>query len=513
MQIGKEMKGICTFLATVCVAMTCDAQTLTVRAGGVYYNFPASLVGDMMFSNGNVLTINDKSFDLRAIDGMEISDGGLTNCNVCYSYGDIYQNVVIATEQTAMHDNPTNNPNNVLLYDSYLGGLCLRFQMEGIERLELESVDAYHIAGNAQYSHDATPDTNVTEGGSIVEIRPQSGTFVPGKDYYVSIFPCDLSGGYRLSIFKHGLVAHYFGVHQKVEVGKFITPTDLDESELSFDDPDAPLVEEERPGLNSATKAALVEYQKNPTAENKNALLEQMGIRYDKVVARKKAKLRELEREAKHQSLVDEMQAIVDEMVDNRDVRLEQQFLRLIDPREDDNPNDEWLVLRGATANDAYIGFAPVTNEEYVKFKDNHSYPDGEGRFPIVNVSVNDALAYCEWLEANDNRHSFRLPTDEEWILGAGHMPKDVKMNSDHVESGITSVDAYSLTKGACRGIDFWGNCWEWTSTKDPNGLNVVKGGSWDSSRDACRSEYSDDVRDPSKIYGNVGFRIVRVSR
>lgn len=42
------------------------------------------------------------------------------------------------------------------------------------------------------------------------------------------------------------------------------------------------------------------------------------------------------------------MQAIVDEMVENRDIRLEQQFLRLIDPRNDDDPNDAWMVLRGA---------------------------------------------------------------------------------------------------------------------------------------------------------------------
>ena len=39
----------------------------------------------------------------------------------------------------------------------------------------------------------------------------------------------------------------------------------------------------------------------------------------------------------------------------------------------------------------------------------------------------------------------------------------------------------------------------------------IVKGGSWDSSRDACRSEYSDDVRDASGKYTNVGFRVVRV--
>ena len=37
-------------------------------------------------------------------------------------------------------------------------------------------------------------------------------------------------------------------------------------------------------------------------------------------------------------------------------------------------------------------------------------------------------------------------------------MPKDVSMNSNHVESGMTAVDAYKQTTGACGGIDFWGN-------------------------------------------------------
>ena len=77
-----------------------------------------------------------------------------------------------------------------------------------------------------------------------------------------------------------------------------LTPADLIESELEFDDPDAPLVEEERPELDATTTALLRQYQQNPTEENKQALLDQMGVRYDKVVARKKAKLRELEREA-----------------------------------------------------------------------------------------------------------------------------------------------------------------------------------------------------------------------
>ena len=282
------------------------------------------------------------------------------------------------------------------------------------------------------------------------------------------------------------------------------------ESELEFDDPDAPLVEEERPELDATTSALLRQYQKDPTEENKQALLAQMGLRYDKVVARKKAKLRELEREAKTPDLVEEMQEIVDEMVENRDIRLGQQFLRLIDPRADDDPNDAWMVLRGASAPNAYIGYAPVTNAEYAAFKQDFVYDAGKENYPVVNITIAEAAAYCDWLTAKDGTHTYRLPTDEEWVLAAGHMPKDVVMNAGRVESGLTAVDAYSQTTGACGGIDFWGNCWEWTSSTDASGSYIIKGGSWDSSRDDCRSEKSDDVRIGTQGYANVGFRVVR---
>lgn len=298
-----------------------------------------------------------------------------------------------------------------------------------------------------------------------------------------------------------------------MEAGQFIEPLDLVESELEFNDPAAPFVENERPGLNAQTKNALVAYQRNPTAANQQALLEQMGIKYDKVVARKKAKLRELEREARHAALVEEMQAIVDEMVNNRDVRLQQQFLRLVDPRTDDNSNDQWLVLRGSAAKNAFVAYAPVTNAEFALFRPQHNFAKGQEQYPVVNVSYDDAVAYCDWLSANDSKHLYRLPTEEEWILAAGHMPKDVKMNADFVERGLTPVNAYAQTIGASGGIDFWGNSWEWTSTSSAPGLYIVKGGSWDSSRDAARSEYSGDSRQGTQTYANVGFRVVRTDR
>ena len=334
--------------------------------------------------------------------------------------------------------------------------------------------------------------------------------FIPGKDYYISILPCDLYGGYRLSIYRDGLVAHYFGVHQKVDLGEFISPDDLVESELEFDKPGAPLVEEGRPKMDSKTHNLFVQYRKNPTEAGRQALLDQMSVRYDKVVARKKNKLRELEREARTYSIVEHMQGIVGEMVQNRDTRIQQQFLRFIDPRRDENPKDAWMVLRGASAPNAYIGYAPVTNAEYAAFNPRFAYDTGKENYPVVNITIAEAKAYCDWLTKQDRKHIYRLPSEEEWILGAGHMPKDVAMNSNHVESGLTAVDAYKQSTGACGGIDFWGNCWEWTTSTNANGQHIIKGGSWDSKRDDCRSEKSDDVRDGTEGYANVGFRIVR---
>ena len=395
------------------------------------------------------------------------------------------------------------------------GGIKLNFQMSGVTKVELESVDGYALSGTAgiKWNEQSMPTVDeISNAHSIITFNaPETSGFIPSKDYYISTLPCDVYGGYRLSIYREdGWVADYFGVHQTIERASYITPNDLVENELKFEAPDAPLVEEERPELDATTTALLRQYQQNPTEENKQALLDQMGLRYDKVVARKKAKLRELERDAKTPGLVEEMQGIVDEMVENRDIRLEQQFLRLIDPRNDDDPNDAWMVLRGASAPNAYIGYAPVTNAEYADFKKDFIYDAGKGNYPVVNITIAEATAYCNWLTAQDNAHVYRLPTDEEWILGAGHMPKDVSMNSSRVESGLTAVDAYSQTTGACGGIDFCGNCWEWTSSTDSSGSYIVKGGSWDSERDDCRSEKSDVVRTGTQGYANVGFRVVR---
>ena len=166
---------------------------------------------------------------------------------------------------------------------SLFSGLKLNFSLSGITKIEFESVDGYALAGTTgiQWGDSEEALTGEVENANSILVfnAPDENGLTPGKDYSIFTLPCDLYGGYRLSIYRYGLVAHYCGVHQTVELGSFITPADLIESELEFDDPDAPLVEEERPELDATTTALLRQNQQNPTEEDKQAMLEQMGVR------------------------------------------------------------------------------------------------------------------------------------------------------------------------------------------------------------------------------------------
>ena len=296
------------------------------------------------------------------------------------------------------------------------------------------------------------------------------------------------------------------------------------------ENPDAKLhrfsttVEKERPQLNDETKRLIAAYHRSPTEENKAALRRQCEKNYEKILERKKAKLEELKREAKHQSKVDEMQDIVDEMITNREHRIDQTMARFTDPRFRDRSRRpataengkasnlraaDYLPLLGA-AKSVSVAYAPVTNEDYAKFTGKPVAP-GTEKHPVTNVSIEDAAKYCKWLGLRDPAHTYRLPTEEEWELAAGHMPKDADFNCG-VGDSIRPVDAFAQTKGASGGIDFWGNCWEWTST-ERNGKNAVKGGAFDSKRTDCRTEAKNNAKAASKGYPNVTIRLVRESK
>lgn len=241
-------------------------------------------------------------------------------------------------------------------------------------------------------------------------------------------------------------------------------------------------IEKERPELNEETKRLIAAYRKNPTDANYQALRRQEEINYDKVVERKKAKLEELKQTARDASKIEEMQVIVDEMLRDRENRINQTMGRFTDPRL--RPN------------------ARQTTDGYL---------------PVINVSYNDAIAYTKWLSDNDKTAIYRLPTEAEWELAAGHMPKDADMNCGE-GNGLTPVDTYKQTLSAAGTIDMWGNVWEWTSTdiiatqgkEKGQKVKAIKGGSWYSHRTSCRTEYRGEGRNPDFGYETVGFRVIR---
>ena len=270
-------------------------------------------------------------------------------------------------------------------------------------------------------------------------------------------------------------------------------------------------IEKERPQLNQETKDLIAAYRRNPSDANYAALRKQVAKNYDTIVARKKAKLEELKRTARHQSKVDEMQVIVDEMLRDREQRIEASMARFTDSRFRPglrDSTDAYLPVLGAKGNNVSIGRTPVTEAEWAKFTGKPVAPE-KARLPVTNVSAKDAERYCAWLTKNDPAHGYRLPTEAEWELAAGHMPKDADFNCGEGDA-IKPVDAYAKTQGACGGYDFWGNCWEMTSTKRGKGNVAVKGGAFDSKRTECRTEARTESRKASSGYPNVSFRVVR---
>ena len=210
--------------------------------------------------------------------------------------------------------------------------------------------------------------------------------------------------------------------------------------------------------------------------------------------------------------------------------RINSSMLRFTDPRllkwrVAAAPRYEYIPVMGA-GESIYVKRTPVTNAEYAEFLSatgypapsnwtDGTYPAGEADFPVNFVSYEDAQAYCDWLTEQDGVNTYRLPSESEWELAAGHMPKDADFNCG-VNDGRTPVEEYAdATRGAHGAVDFWGNVWEWTSTvrseADGGAVLGVKGGSWESERTDCRTEHREEGRDASEGYDDVGFRVIQV--
>ena len=187
------------------------------------------------------------------------------------------------------------------------------------------------------------------------------------------------------------------------------------------------------------------------------------------------------------------------------------------------------------------IGKCPVTFEEYDAFceatrREKPSDQSWEcGRLPIIDVSWDDAQAYCQWLSQQTGQ-DYRLLTEAQWEYacragsGAAYCfgndetqlfeyawyGEDWESGSAH-PVGEKKANAWGL-------YDLHGNVFEWVQDwygayskepqQDPSGSEsgsqwVLRGGSWSHDAEDCRSA----VRfrnNPGHRYHYLGFRLAR---
>ena len=203
---------------------------------------------------------------------------------------------------------------------------------------------------------------------------------------------------------------------------------------------------------------------------------------------------------------------------------------------------DREKPIHQVTLPDFFIGQYPVTFDEYDAFcaaTQREKPADngwGRGKRPVINVSWNDATAYCEWLSKSTGK-SYRLPSEAEWEYAArgGAFSKGFEYagsnNLDEVRWYGSNSDSKTHPVGEKKpnelGLyDLSGNVWEWcgdwfhdsykgaptdgNAWLSPEGSSrVIRGGSWgvypQYYRVAFRGSYAPGVRS-----SDGGFRLAR---
>ena len=210
---------------------------------------------------------------------------------------------------------------------------------------------------------------------------------------------------------------------------------------------------------------------------------------------------------------------------------------------------DLWVSVCETRVRD-YAAFARETKRQPLK-PDFHQ----NGQHPVVNVSWDDARAFCEWLSRKEGR-AYRLPTDHEWSALAGIAAMENPRISPDRQPAIANVHPFGIGRVAAgagnycdesfgrkygdgyqaswlRGYDdgapataaagsfkpdrnglhdLGGNVWEWCEDwYDPEKktLRVVRGGAWRTGN-ADRMLASFRGPDPPSLrIDSIGFRVV----
>ncbi|MEW6731961.1 MAG: SUMF1/EgtB/PvdO family nonheme iron enzyme [Acidobacteriota bacterium] len=183
-----------------------------------------------------------------------------------------------------------------------------------------------------------------------------------------------------------------------------------------------------------------------------------------------------------------------------------------------------------------FLDKTEVTNGDYARFvqESGHEPPTHWGgrqppaeivRLPVVNVSWQDAVDYCQWRKQDGL--SCRLPTEMEWELAARGVEGQIYpwgndwrpniVNANNLRNGPIEVGSFIGNASIYGALDMSGNVWEWTAddltiyplskaTPQP-GVKVIRGGAFDSAPDKATGTFRGFLVPDRRNYSATGFR------
>lgn len=176
---------------------------------------------------------------------------------------------------------------------------------------------------------------------------------------------------------------------------------------------------------------------------------------------------------------------------------------------------------------DNYGGAVYIDNEWKILPEANWKHPRGKNSIiddilnhPVVQVTYNDALAYCRWAKV-------RLPSEKEWeyaCLKGNTLQKNINVNHSNGNE-IDLMDGFMFTcpveefpSNELNVFGMLGNVWEITASPfDLNTHNasptfVMKGGSFLCDAFYCKGYTPESRQSVAKndSYFHIGFRVVK---
>ena len=207
----------------------------------------------------------------------------------------------------------------------------------------------------------------------------------------------------------------------------------------------------------------------------------------------------------------------------------------------------------------AYAAENPTLNNAWNnQTSDGYAITERNEDHPVIQVSWEDAKAFCAWLSKKEGK-TYRLPTDAEWSIAVGLDPEqrpvgttpemlsrtqktrfpweggfpakandkignylNAGLNPDKASQAEDFLDNYvdgfpttspvmSFSPNKLGLYDKGGNVWEWCEDwfNKENQMRVLRGGSWDcNDRNIMLSSFRNH-QSPARRYQTYGFRVV----